>query len=66
MDEDYATGDHETATANYAAVKDFFRQYPEFAKHEFFISGEGKGASFMTRKEQDGKTFFFTAGNGSR
>merc|ERR1712198_709951 len=40
MDEDYTTGDHETATANYAAVKDFFRQFPEFAKHEFYISGE--------------------------
>ena len=44
MDEDYTTGDHETATANYAALKDFFKQFPEFAKHEFYISGEGKSA----------------------
>jgi len=47
MDEDYTTGDHETATANYAAVKDFFRQFPEFAKHEFYISGESYAGIYV-------------------
>ena len=40
MDENYVTGDAETALANYIAVKDFFRQFPEYAHHEFYISGK--------------------------
>ena len=40
LDENYVTGDAETATANYVAVKDFFKQFPEYAQHEFYISGK--------------------------
>jgi len=47
LDENYKTGDNETATANYVAVKDFFRQFPEYAKHDFYISGESYAGIYV-------------------
>jgi len=47
LDEDYVTGDAETAMANYVAVKDFFRQFPEYAQNEFYISGESYAGVYV-------------------
>jgi len=47
LDENYVTGDAETALANYIAVKDFFRQFPEYAHHEFYISGESYAGVYV-------------------
>ena len=41
-DENYftkKTDDKETAKANYAAVKEFLRKFPEFAKNDLYIAG---------------------------
>jgi len=46
-DGNYVTGDAETANANLEAVKDFFRQFPEFAKNEFYISGESYAGIYV-------------------
>lgn len=39
----YTTGDPDTANQNYAFVKGFFSLFPEFRKNKFFISGESYG-----------------------
>ena len=38
-DGDYNTGDSEVANANYAALKNFFKKFPEYANSTFFITG---------------------------
>ena len=38
-DGNYTTGDHETAQNNLAAVRSFFRKFPEFVKNDFYITG---------------------------
>lgn len=38
--QDYVTGDAETATNNYAAVRSFFKKFPQFKKNDFYITGE--------------------------
>ena len=38
-DKNYSTDDKETAKANYAAVKEFIRKFPKFAKNDLYIAG---------------------------
>lgn len=46
-DGNYKTGDSEVARANYHAVKDFFRQFPEYTKNEFYITGESYAGVYV-------------------
>jgi len=46
-DRDYNTGDSEVANANYAALKNFFKKYPEYNNRTFFITGESYGGVYV-------------------
>ncbi|KAM3921556.1 lysosomal protective protein-like [Leptodactylus fuscus] len=46
-DKEYITGDAEIAKANYMALKDFFRLFPEFTKNDFYITGESYGGFYV-------------------
>lgn len=46
-DGDYNTGDSEVANANYAALKNFFKKFPEYANRTFFITGESYGGVYV-------------------
>jgi cathepsin A (carboxypeptidase C) len=37
---DYNTGDDQTAADNYVALQLFFKKYPQYLKHDFYVSGE--------------------------
>jgi len=43
----YVTGDHETAANNYAAVRSFFSKFPEYAKNDFYITGESYAGIYV-------------------
>jgi cathepsin A (carboxypeptidase C) len=45
---DYQTNDDESLKFNYEALKDFFKKYPQFIKNEFYLTGEGFGAVYLT------------------
>ncbi|KAM3921342.1 lysosomal protective protein-like isoform 2-T2 [Leptodactylus fuscus] len=46
-DKQYKTGDAETAKANYMALKDFFRLFPEFTKNDLYITGESYAGFYI-------------------
>lgn len=37
---DYNTGDDQTAADNYAALQLFFKKYPQYLQHDFYVAGE--------------------------
>eukprot|EP00727_Mastigamoeba_balamuthi_P000551 m51a1_g10493 putative serine carboxypeptidase (469) ;mRNA; f:74889-76788 len=45
--EDLNTGDARTASDNYAFILGWLRLYPEFAKNDFYISGESYGGHYV-------------------
>lgn len=46
-DRNYNTGDSEVANANYAALKNFFKKFPEYHNRTFFITGESYGGVYV-------------------
>ncbi|GFO28043.1 carboxypeptidase [Plakobranchus ocellatus] len=44
---DYSTNDDDTAINNFAALKDFFRKFPEYKDHDFYISGESYAGYYI-------------------
>merc|ERR1712212_1055159 len=46
-DRNYNTGDSEVANANYAALKNFFKKFPEYNNRTFFITGESYGGVYV-------------------
>lgn len=46
-DKNYNTGDSEVANANYAALKNFFKKFPEYHNRTFFITGESYGGVYV-------------------
>lgn len=46
-DKDYNTGDSEVANANYAALKNFFKKFPEYSNSTFFITGESYAGVYV-------------------
>jgi cathepsin A (carboxypeptidase C) len=47
-DHDYRTNDDESLKFNYEALKDFFKKYPQFAENEFYLTGEGFAAVYLS------------------
>jgi len=43
----YSTSDDEVAMDNYAAIKSFFTEYPEFARRAFFLTGESYAGVYI-------------------
>jgi serine carboxypeptidase-like clade 2 len=43
----YTTGDNETAINNYAFLVQFFKEYNEYSKNEFYISGESFAGNYI-------------------
>jgi len=46
-DGEYNTGDSEVANANYAALKNFFKKFPEYDGRSFFITGESYAGVYV-------------------
>jgi len=44
---DYTTDDNKTAADNYQALKLWFKSFPQFANHEFWISGESYAGIYV-------------------
>uniref|UniRef100_A0A914WU84 Carboxypeptidase n=1 Tax=Plectus sambesii TaxID=2011161 RepID=A0A914WU84_9BILA len=44
---DLTTNDDETADGNYAALKDFFKKFPDFRRHNVFITGESYAGIYL-------------------
>eukprot|EP00824_Muranothrix_gubernata_P000747 TRINITY_DN1087_c0_g1_i1.p1 TRINITY_DN1087_c0_g1~~TRINITY_DN1087_c0_g1_i1.p1 ORF type:complete len:331 (+),score=42.87 TRINITY_DN1087_c0_g1_i1:100-993(+) len=44
---DYTTGDAQTANDAYVFLVEFFRRYPQFADHDFWIAGESYGGHYV-------------------
>eukprot|EP00054_Salpingoeca_dolichothecata_P027032 m.195908 g.195908 ORF g.195908 m.195908 type:complete len:439 (+) comp25839_c0_seq3:1515-2831(+) len=44
---EYHTNDTTTAIANHAALKTFFKLYPEYAKNDFYITGESYAGIYV-------------------
>lgn len=69
-DKNYTTGDDQVSLDNLAALKYFMAHYPEYAKNEFFITGESYGGIYVptlsVRVVDDGSFNFkgFAVGNG--
>ena len=55
------TSDSQTSLHNYAAIKDFFFQYPQFSRHDFYIIGESYAGVYiptLTERILDNKDNF--------
>ena len=44
---DLVTGDNQTAADNLAALNSFFEVFPEYAKNDFYVSGESYGGVYV-------------------
>jgi len=45
--DDYVTGDNQTATDNHAALLQFFGKFPEYTANDFYTSGESYGGVYV-------------------
>ncbi len=55
---DYRTNDNKTAADNFVFLQRFFKNYPEFSKNRFFVSGESYAGIYVptyvyVRKEEE-------------
>lgn len=46
-DKNYTTDDDQVAMNNYLALKDFFSKFQEFAKNDFYVTGESYGGIYV-------------------
>lgn len=46
-DEDYATDDDQVSANNLAAIKSFFKKFPEYKNNKFFLTGESYGGIYV-------------------
>ncbi|EDV19964.1 uncharacterized protein TRIADDRAFT_51073 [Trichoplax adhaerens] len=66
----YTWDDDQVADSNYAALKSFFKKFPEFSRNEFYITGESYGGIYIptlvVRVMNDSKINLkaFAVGNG--
>ena len=70
-DKNYATNDDQVAKANYAALKSFFKKFPQFKNNDFYVTGESYGGIYVPtlsvevlRGEGDINFKGFAIGNG--
>ena len=47
MEEDYTTGDAQTASDNYYLIQEFMKRFPEYASNDLYISSESYGGHYM-------------------
>ncbi|KAH7636472.1 serine carboxypeptidase-like protein [Dermatophagoides farinae] len=47
LDQNYQTNDNETAHMNLAALKSFYRKFPNFIQNDFYITGESYAGIFI-------------------
>ena len=43
----YATDDYQVSLDNYNAIQEFLKKFPEYAKHDFYITGESYGGIYV-------------------
>jgi len=69
-DRNYTTDDNEVAMNNHLALKEFFKKFPEYQSHDFYISGESYGGIYVptlasvTMDDPDINLKGFVVGNG--
>src|SRR6185503_13172622 len=44
---DYTTNDDQTARNNHAAIRSFFKKFPQYTKNHFYITGESYGGIYV-------------------
>lgn len=47
QDKNYTTDDDQVALDNHMALKNFFLKFPEYAKNDFYITGESYGGIYV-------------------
>ncbi|CAB3404007.1 unnamed protein product [Caenorhabditis bovis] len=46
-DNNIATGDDQTASENWEALVQFFKEFPQYAKNDFYVTGESYGGIYV-------------------